>query len=255
MLTQTSLTIADQEINSFSAMALFTEVAAGGAAVPGAPKCTTSKEGSCDVTVCDIPAASGGGSGGTPPPAGEPKNSPSASDITITGAEEIVLEADDKGNYTPASGQTKLLTAGEDVKVKAKGKEVPAFDKTVKAPSLVTLTAPEWPAAGDAFAIDRTADLEFNWDNGTAGEVQASISAITDKKMSTIACKFKADAGTGKITKAALSKLVASEQGSISVSGISTTAFEASGWKITLTAMSPSSVAAGGVASATASIQ
>jgi len=233
-------------------MASFVEAAAV-AGVPGTSKCTTTKEGSCDVMVCDLPASSGGGSNDPPPQGGEVKKSPSASDITIKAADEITLSPDGKGNYTPMTGQTALFAAGDDVLVKAKGAEVPAFSKTIKAPGIINVTAPEWPALGEAFTIDKANDLELTWENGGEGDVQATISSVADKKTSMITCKFKAADGTGKIAKAALGKLVASETGSISISSANTAAFDQNGWKLNVLIMSPGT-AGGGMASGVAHI-
>src|SRR5690349_13061519 len=52
------------DFSSFMAMASFTE-SNGAAAVPNAAKCTTSKDGDCEIQLCDIPAANN--NGGDPP--------------------------------------------------------------------------------------------------------------------------------------------------------------------------------------------
>lgn len=252
IITQSSFKVGTTEINSHTAMASFVEATSGGTATGGANKCAVSTEGDCQVTVCET--TSGGQQGGTPP-AGEAKKQPSAGDISVKGLQEIVLSPDAaKGTYPAKTGQTALFKGGDELVVKAAGADVPAFEKALKAPSSVTLTAPTWPAMGSAFELDRASDLQLAWDNGTAGEVQAMVAAIGGGKTSSVMCKFKAEAGKGTISKAALGKLVASDQGTISVSAMSSASVEAGGWKISVMATSPAS-AGSGVASGLAKIK
>jgi hypothetical protein len=257
MLSQTSFTVAGQSINSFSAMAVFTETT-GAVVDPGALPCTSSTEGACSTSVCDATGVVGPA---TPPPANPPPPdqpaSPSASDITISDAQTIVLSPGAKGTYAPQTGQTALFAAGDDVNVTAKGAEIPAFTTTLKAPSIISLTAPAWPQAGTALDIDHTADLPLTWDNGATGTVQVMISSAADKKSSVTICKFSADAGQGTVTAATLGKLVVADTatGSISISNASTTEVDQSGWKINVTAQSPATAAGGAMASGLAHIK
>jgi hypothetical protein len=233
-----SITITQQaigEMSLYTASASFADVT-GAAPTPSGSKCTTVKDGDCTITECTTPKASGE----TPPPAGDVKKQPTAGEITVAGLEEITLSPDDKGMYTAKNGQVALFEGGAEVKFTAKGGEVPAFDKALTAPSVVSLTAPEIPAFGTGkLDLDRTADLDLTWDNGTVGDVQAMISSTVGEKTSLVMCTFKAQAGQGKISKAALGKLLVSDAGFVSLSAMSTTSFDQGGWKLSINALVP----------------
>lgn len=241
MVTQSSYSVAGNDMFMYSTMASFVDATGSTVGTTNGVKCTQSTDGDCSISECDLPSGSGNetdAGNGTP---GEAKKQPTAGDITISGLEDVTMSPDGNGAYTAKSGQVALFEGGADVTFKAAGAEVPAFEKVLKAPSSVTLTAPAWPAPGTALEIDRSKDLDLTWDNGTAGDVQASISSLAGQKTATITCKFKADAGQGKISKAALGKLVATDTGSISVSAMSSESFDQGGWKLSVMALAPAS--------------
>jgi hypothetical protein len=226
-LTQMTFQAGPTTINSFSASAAFVETTATGTAT-----CKTSTEGDCTISECTIPQ----GGGGAPQ---QPTSSPHAGEIKVAATGNVTLTPDAKGVYAAKTGQTELFKAGADISVKAAGDKVPAFDKTVKGPSIVTVTAPTWPAAGQPFQVDRTKAIDLVWKDGTAGDVTASVSSLAGDKSATVMCKFAANANKGTIPAAALGKLVVTAQGSISVSASSTVAFDQGDWKLSLTAFSP----------------
>jgi hypothetical protein len=81
--------------------------------------------------------------------------------------------------------------------------------------------------------------------------VTVSLSAMSAEKMTTISCKFKADAGKGTVPKAALGKLFDSPISSISINTSTSETFDQDGWRITATALRPAkagtSLAAGSI--------
>lgn len=233
LLAQQSFTVGETTIVSYSATATFSEASAAGAG--GGAACKTSAFGDCSLIECDLSGAAGGEGGD----AGAAKKAPHAGDITVTGDEEVVLAADpDTGLYVAKSGQKALFTGGADIGVKASGDTVPAFDKTLKAPATITLTAPELPAAPGKLTIPRADALELTWTDGTEGNVTASISTLSadNKKTASIACTFVANKGAGTIPAAALAKLIATENGAFSVGASSASAFKAGDYSVTVLA-------------------
>mgnify|MGYP005853459669 CR=1 FL=1 len=248
VLTQMSFAAGPTTIDSYSASASFAQAVASGGG--GSAACNTSQEGSCTITECTLPEQQGGGQN----PAPQPTSSPHAGEITIGGAVEVKLAPDEKGAYTPKSGQEKLWSADADISVKAAGDTIPAFDQKVKAPAVVTLTAPEWPQVGQPLAVDRTKSIELAWTDGGAGDVTAQISTLAGNKTASVSCTFEAASGKGTIPAAALGKLLPTEQGSVSVGASGTTAFDAGDWKVSVMAMAPAKTA-GGMASGAAKVE
>ena len=152
--------------------------------------------------------------------------------------------AADTGGYVAKTGQVELFASGADIGVKAAGGTVPAFDKKLVAPSLVTVTSPAWPAAGTPYDLDRTKPISLVWTGGTAGDVTASVTTFATGQTALISCKFKAADGKGTVPASALGKLVVTTQGSISVGASSSLAFDQGDWKMTLSASSPAKAGA-----------
>jgi hypothetical protein len=232
-LTQTVIKAGATTINTYSAIASFSEVAASTGTGTENP-CKTSMEGTCSITECTTPQG-GTQTGGNP----TATKAPDAGEITIAGSTTVKLDAAaDTGAYKPGSGQVELFAAGADISVKAAGATVPAFDQKVVGPGQITVTS-TWPAAGTAFDVDRTKDINLVWTGGTAGDVTASLVSNASGKTGTVSCKFPAADGKGTIPAAALAKLVVTAQGAISVSASNTNDFTQGDWKITLSALSP----------------
>jgi hypothetical protein len=253
-LSQSVMNIAGTDYSSYTAIATFIETTSAGTGSTGSSSCTQSTDGDCSIVACDTTGAVAS-DGGVVSDAGAPKKSPTAGEITVKGLKEITLTPDDKGSYTAKFEQVALWKAGEDVSVKAAGAEVPAFEKTLKSPSTVIVSEPTWPAVGQAIDVDRANDLDFTWADGGPGTVQAAITSAAGGKTTLITCKFKADAGTGKISKAALSKLVATDTGTLSLTAMSSEVVDASGWKINVLALTSATTSGGGAASGMAKIK
>ena len=238
-LSQSSFTAGPTTINSFSASAAFFESVTTGATT-GAATCKTSTDGACTISECDFSGAEAPAPADPGTPA-TPAKAPHAGDITVEASETFTLAADDKGAYAAKTGQTQLWATGSDITVKAAGDTIPAFEKVLKAPASVTVTAPAAPAAGQSLDVDRAKELPFTWTGGGDGDVSVSVTAAVLEnnkltKSSSIACKFPSKDNKGTISAAAMGKLVASDTGSIIVGSSTTEAFEAGGWKLNVTA-------------------
>jgi hypothetical protein len=221
---QTSWTMDEQNFVNYVATAAFLKAPAAGAAAP----CKTSKEGACTIEQCDLPAQDG-----------EPAKvaSEHAGEITIAGAEEITLTPGENGVYSAANGQSTFFEGGADIKVTAKGDKVPAFDKTLKAPSAINLMAPEYPGFEQKLVIDSTKAFSIEWTDGTDGDVAAIIGTIdTDKKKGvTIKCAFPAKDGKGSIPAAAIGKLLkGAATTTYGICASSATTAKAGDWDVTL---------------------
>ncbi len=240
-VTQSITKVVETDYISVTSIASFGETTASGGGSDVTGGCKTSTAGDCTVVECETTTDADRDAGNTPEDAGSSK-SPTAGDVKIKGLREITLSPDaTTGNYPPKSdtppAASKIWEGGDDVKISAVGAEVPAFDKTLKAPSSVTVTAPEFPTFPDKLTIPRNADLDVTWANGTAGNVTASFvttsSSGNTTKLATITCTFKADAGTGKVPSAALGKLIAGD-GAVSIGASSNELVDQGGWKINL---------------------
>jgi hypothetical protein len=239
-LTQTSFQAGASVFNSYTAFAAFTESGVAGA---NTVACKQSTDGECAITECtaSAPAQDAGVADAGMP---EPVKAPTAGDITVAASQTITLAADDKGAYAAKTGQVELFAPGADIKIDAKGDTVPAFSKTMKGPSAITVTSPSFPAAPATLTLDRTKALPLVWTGGTAGEVTVTISSSANGAMTLLACKYAANANKGTISAGAMGKLVATGSGSIGVSAQSVEAFEQDGWKLQLTASSPAKAGA-----------
>jgi hypothetical protein len=237
-LSQSSFTAGPTTINSFSASALFFETVTTGATGGTTATCKTSTDGACTISECDFSGAEAPADPGTP---AAPAKAPHAGEITVAASETLTLAVDDKGAYAPKTGQTQLWATGSDITVKAAGDTIPAFEKVLKAPASVTVTAPAAPAAGQSLDVDRAKELPFTWTGGGDGDVSVSVSAALLEnnkvtKSSSITCKFPSKDNKGTISAAAMGKLVATDTGSVIVGSSTTEAFEAGGWKLNVTA-------------------
>ena len=199
-------------------------------------RCTTSEEGSCRVTACDL--------GGPAPDAGPTEDAgailtPHAGEITI-GATPITLTPTSDGVYATKTLTEKIWDTA-DFSVKAAGATVPAFEKLLQVPASITLTAPVLPDAPAKAEIDRSADLALTWTGGGGGVVTASaitslLEGTTLKKSATVSCTYPANAGTGTIPAAALGKLLVGD-GSFVATSASQEQLDVDGWKITIQAV------------------
>jgi hypothetical protein len=257
-LSQSTFHAGPTTITSYTAVATFAEATGTSTTTTtgGTDPCKRSTEGDCSVLACDTSSLSGSDAGTVAVDGGGPTKTPTAGDITITGAKTITLSPGDNGTYSPKTEQVALWTDGGQVAVDAKGADVPAFQKSLAAPSPVTLTAPAWPSTpGAAVPIDRSQDLAVTWSNGGAGDVQVTLTSAAGTKTGLITCKFAASGGSGTITKAALGNLVATATGTINISASSSDTVTAGDWQVTVSALAPATTSSGAAASGIANIQ
>ena len=200
-------------------------------------RCTTSEQGSCMVTECDLT--------GPVPDAGAAEDAgvtlrPHAGDITIGGVTPITLTPTSDGMYATKTLTEKIWDTA-DFSVKAAGAAVPAFEKLLQVPASIALTAPVLPDAPAKAEIDRSADLALSWTGGGAGVVTASaITSLLDgttlSKSTTVTCTYPASGGTGTIPAASLGKLLVGD-GSLVVTSATQEQLDVDGWKITIQAV------------------
>ncbi len=235
-LTQTSFAAGGMTFNSYTAFAGFSE---GTVATLNSASCKQSTDADCNITECSAPTSqpdAGVADGG----AVAPVKAPTAGDITIAAGQTITLSPDDKGAYGAKTGQVQLFAPGATIQIDAKGDTVPAFSKALTGPSVVTLTSPTWPAAGQPpLAFDHTKALALAWSGGSTGNVGVTLSTSVSGAVTVIACTFPANANQGSISAAAMGKLLVTDSASISMSASSTESFEQDGWKLQVSANSP----------------
>lgn len=166
--------------------------------VPGGCAATTTM-GQCRLYDCPIPVRR------TPviPPAR------SAGTLTFDGAAvPIALAPDAHDLYGYYDNQSALVWSGGDtLTVTASGADVPPFQLSAVAPSLVTMTAPETPNA--RLTLDRTQDLTVSWSGGVTGTVQLALDANTATRLTEIVCEAPAAEGSVVVPQAALATLLA----------------------------------------------
>jgi hypothetical protein len=175
----------------------------------GADKCTTTTEGACTITECDLSALADAGGGDTD--AGNEK-APNAGEIVLSGgdiaAPGISLTVESDGSYKPFTSQTKIFSTGQSLTAKAAGGDVPAFEKGVKVPAQITVTSPTC-ANGNCGDVDSTKALDLAWSNGGEGKVTAGATTLdAGKKSVAVSCQFDSAANKGTIPAAALGKLI-----------------------------------------------
>jgi hypothetical protein len=165
------------------------------------------------------------------------KKAPHAGDVKIAGLRDITLTPGEKGVYSSKVENTDVkpfFETGSEVKFSAPGADVPTFETTLKGPSLITVTAPA--LSSGTYKLSRNEDLPVAWKGGTVGDVTAVVSSVTTTASTTISCKFKANAGTGTIPKAALGKLAPTTgdaANTIEVEASSSEEIEHGDWRIT----------------------
>lgn len=235
-LSQTTFVAGTTTINSFTAFAGFSKTIVTGTT---SADCKQSVDAECNVTECTTPTTQP--DAGAPTDAGTPApvKAPTAGKITVAAAQSLDLAADDKGAYAVKSGQTLLFAPGATIGIKALGDSVPAFETSFKGPAAVTITAPVWPAAGQAVALDRTKALPLVWTGGGEGSVSLTVSATATGKTTILSCKFASKDNKGTISAAAMGKLFVTDSGTISVNGSSTVNVEKDDWKIVVMANTP----------------
>ena len=217
-ITQTSTTVGAKTYEQWSAAAAFVDAPLGGYGSPtgggsAGTTCQAHEDGPCVAYTCTVQSNGGDPSGG------RATKQPHAGEIRLELAGGVItLAPREDGSYAAATGQTKLFGAAEPVKVRAAGDAVPAFEQSIVTPSAVTVTAPAWPALGQALSVRRGAPLDVAWTGGEAGVVYVSaggLNAAGDRSAS-VACRFDGKAGRATIPGAVTDKLIPTSQGALS---------------------------------------
>jgi hypothetical protein len=171
--------------------------------------------GACDIATCV-----------STPPAGV-----SAGTITISGAAQAVtMTPTATATYNTFMTADPLFSGGEMITFTATGADVPAFMKSITAPTKATITAPAKPSSTSPYLmISRSQDFSVSWTGGGSGLVQVALtSSQADQR---VFCRFEASAGTGKVPSAALAAL-ATGTGGFAMASIAHSVFETGDYAI-----------------------
>ncbi|WP_394821711.1 hypothetical protein [Pendulispora albinea] len=195
-------------------------------------RCETSVEGACTVRVCS--------SSEIPADGGQPKRV-HAGIIRIRSAalpSSIELMPNASASYSEAHGREQLWSGGEEIQISADGNpdSVPAFNKTLNAPSLFTLLTPNWSASEDGPTLDRSKDLDLSWLlAGTAsGTMSVNLwSAPAGDRALDVTCTYPASDGKAKIPASVLGILPAG-RGGLGAAILEKRVVAVSDWEITL---------------------
>jgi hypothetical protein len=183
--------------------------------------CTRESFGPCDVVAC------------APLPPPESPAYEGAGALTLSGG---LLGAP---LTIPKTSQTYLhnrvsepyFKGADDLRIKALGDVVPAFEMSVTTPEDLVVTKPS--CAVDCGEVDRSRDYEIIWMPPRYGTVDVTLSTGDPKAMTTVTCSAKATDGRLVIPAAALAKLrVDTPAPTISIVPRSTTTTTVEGWKL-----------------------
>ena len=127
----------------------------------------------------------------------------------------------------PVMSAEPLVTGGVSSTCAAAGADVPAFTKSITAPTKATITSPAKPAT--YLTINRSQDFSVSWTGGGTGQVQVALNSMeADQRLF---CRFEASAGTGKVPAAALATL-ATGTGGFAMASLAHSVFESGDWAI-----------------------
>lgn len=154
-----------------------TTVAAAFAEAPTVPCVDTrSSDATCVLTKCGGPSSQAIGAG----------------TIRVTGLSSGDVTLSQSGTtYAPQATPSPLFAGGETIGTSASGGDVPAFTRSVVAPTFATLTTPPWPPSG-ALAIARGKDFVVAWQGSPSGTAFVALSSPG----ATVRCEVPAKSGT-----------------------------------------------------------
>jgi hypothetical protein len=171
--------------------------------------CTATNVGPCVVKHCRCPSSL---------PAGSNVGA-NAGVVSITGllGGPITLTPSlPDEQYSTVVESTPLFAGGESVTFQAAGAPggVPAFTRTLAAPSVITETSPD--LSSPAATISRASNLVVSWSGGGVGSVVASMRGVDFTAadwLVAVACTFPSSDGTGTVPAAALAPIPAGSGG------------------------------------------
>lgn len=130
----------------------------------------------------------------------------SAGAITIGGATKPVsLTPAADHTYMAQSSTTALFGPGDMLTAVAAGADVPAFSRSVVAPSKVTITAPAQPSAV-TLTVNRASDLMVAWTGGGMGQVLVAL-LPGGASGTSVYCRFSSMTGQGIVPGQVLQRL------------------------------------------------
>ncbi len=170
----------------------------------GSQHCRAASAGSCQIVACDF----------APPAPGGDLPQPSRDDvgtIEVTGGAitpSLALPTDWYNNGALRQGLA--WSGGEPIRFSASGRtgSFPAFDRTLVAPSLVTVTKPALPVH-DPLTLDPSKDIELTWTyaGAAAGKVTASLTLSGRQALSRITCNYPVADQRGSVPASLLAQL------------------------------------------------
>jgi hypothetical protein len=193
------------------------------------PFCDGGTEGSCSWTSCGRPDA------GTSVDAGLTIES-SAGDVTVSGIRVDGGAVTLRWNTTTMRYESfgvensgPLFTGGETLTASAPGDTVPAFTRTLTAPSRITVTQPACLLDGCG-ALDRSTPYRVNWSGGTQGTVTVALFGNDGTNSISVSCTAPIAAGTLSVPTSLLAHLPGSSMAYLSISTMNEASFSAGDW-------------------------
>jgi hypothetical protein len=153
----------------------------------------------------------------------------------------VSLVPDVNGQYEWLNrvGET-LFRPENEIRIRARGAEITAFEKTFRAPSLSTVT--KLPVTLANRTMQRSSDFPIEWSNGSTGTVEASVQVIARRATGDINAtayrKFEASTGRGVIPSAVWRQFPTGGA-KMSLETRSRIQFDQQGWRLFLSARIP----------------
>lgn len=184
--------------------------------------CTRESFGPCDVVAC------------APLPPPESPAYEAAGDLVLTGGLLLAPLAIPRASQTYAHKATNepYFRGADDLRVKASGGVVPAFELSVTTPEDLVVTKPACAAnCGD---VDRSRDYEIVWAPPRFGTVDVTLFTLkSGVGYATIACSVPAADGRLVVPAAALAKLrTDGDTSTLSILPRSSTSSTVEGWRL-----------------------
>ncbi|WP_394834824.1 hypothetical protein LVJ94_50840 [Pendulispora rubella] len=171
--------------------------------------CETTTEGSCIISRCQ-PFTQEDFARPTPVPV--PANAGTI-EIRRSNSDKVLVLDPIRGGLTESGS---IWSGGEDIFIKASGDPagVPAFETTLKAPSMITVSVPGQTGGKDV-RIPRSKDLDVTWtrEGAAFGTVKLVLGGSARGDMSNVACTYPVESGAGKVPASVLGSLAAGNGG------------------------------------------
>ena len=217
----------------------------GAGAAKNTPGCETIESDACEISICATSAVA------------KPFPQTTAGDIGVSvGATELVLKAMTPDGYDAISQQESLWTAGETIQVHAPGRPdgAPAFDVSLEAPALLTLTEPRFVATegkGTTVVAGEEGDVPVQWTSSAPmGQVEVLLATQSEQSSIVAVCRFESSGGNAVIPEKVMANFPRDASTKILISAYSAGSVDTSGWRMsvraTTTARTPEQLEAQG---------